>query len=162
MIPRFSRRDMGHSLVQRILTRLEDAENHEVNPHLQDDYRISWITVLRASRGERIPHVSATYEVLGLHPDKVWPAILARRKALLGPLYEAFYGVSLPPKKPVESVGVPLTKRARAPPERSGDLKETARNHQFRAACTALLTLRDGINSRSISQFGRLYQWKTR
>src|ERR1019366_4290253 len=96
MIPRFSRRDMGHSLVQRILTRLEDAENHEVNPHLQDDYRISWITVLRASRGERIPHVSATYEVLGLHPDKVWPAILARRKALLGPLYEEFFGERAP------------------------------------------------------------------
>lgn len=90
-------------LSERILSQLERAEAHESNPHLQADYRIAWITVIRASRGELWPHVTATYEVLGLHPEKVWSAIVARRKALLGPLYEAFYGVSLPPKKPVQS-----------------------------------------------------------
>jgi hypothetical protein len=99
-------------LSERILSRLERAEAHEPNPHLQADYRIAWITVIRASRGELWPHVTATYEVLGLHPDKVWPAILARRKALLGPLYEAFYGVSLPPKKPPQSAAVGEWKRA--------------------------------------------------
>lgn len=77
----------------------------EVNPHFQADLRIAWITVLRASRGEPWPHVSATYTVLGLHPDKVWPSILERRKALLGPLYEDFFGVTLPPKKPARSAG---------------------------------------------------------
>jgi hypothetical protein len=99
-------------LTERILARLERAERREPNPHLQADYRIAWITVLRASRGELWPHVTATYEVLGLHPEKVWPAIVARRKALLGPLYEAFYGVSLPPKKPPQSAEVGEWKRA--------------------------------------------------
>jgi hypothetical protein len=91
-------------LVQRVLSRLERAEWHEPNPHFQDDYRIAWITVLRAFRGELLAHVSASYAVLGLHPDKVWPAILERRKALLGPLFpqEKFFGAD-PPKKPPQS-----------------------------------------------------------
>jgi hypothetical protein len=92
------------ALVRRILSRLEDAEAHEVNPHLQTDYRISWITVLRASRGELGAHRSASYAVLGLHPEKVWPAIVARRKAQLGGFYEEFFGGS--PKKPAQSVRV--------------------------------------------------------
>ena len=87
----------------RVLSRLEDAEAHELNPHFRDDYRIAWITVLNAARGVAEPHVAATYAVLGLHPSKVWPAIIARRKAQLGALYEGFYGVGLPPKKPCRS-----------------------------------------------------------
>ena len=99
-----------------ILCYLEWAETNEPNPHLRDDYRISWITVLRASRGESIPHVTATYAVLGAHPEKVWASILARRRALLGRAYESFWGPvqlsfewdsqrgSLPPKKPAQSV----------------------------------------------------------
>lgn len=109
-------------MVPRILARLFYAETHEVNPHFQDDYRIAAITVLRAARGESIPHVSATYTVLGLHPDKVWPAIVARRRALLGAEYESWWGVSLPPKKPAQSVCVA-----------EGSKKQTARNHKFRA-----------------------------
>jgi hypothetical protein len=100
------------SLTGRILSRLEDAEFRESNPHLQDDQRIAWITVLRASRGEAIPHVTATYAVLGLHPDKVWPSIVERRKALLGALYEEFWGVSLPPKKPAQSEHLPYRRAA--------------------------------------------------
>lgn len=94
------------AFVRRILSRLEDAEAHEVNPHFQTDHRIAWITVLRASRGELGAHVSASYAVLGLHPCKVWPAIVARRRAQLGPLYESFFGVGRPPKKPAQSVRV--------------------------------------------------------
>jgi hypothetical protein len=111
------------ALARRVLSRLEDAEAGEVNPHFQDDYRIAWITVLRASRGERIAHVSASYAVLGLHPEKVWPAILERRKALLGPVRIAdaipiemvssrapvlagVTGVAAPPKKPAQSVRI--------------------------------------------------------
>jgi len=96
--------------VQRVLSRLERAEWHEPNPHFQDDYRIAWITVLRASRGELLPHVSAAYAVVGLHPEKIWPAILERRKALLGPLYSpelALAARAAPPKKPAQSVGLP-------------------------------------------------------
>ena len=81
---------------------------HEPNPHFRDDYRIAWIAVLRAARGWAIPHVTATYAVLGLHPEKVWPAIVERRKFLLGAAYfqnhEKVLGAQLPPKKPVRSV----------------------------------------------------------
>lgn len=91
-----------------ILDYLAWAEANEPDVWLQDDYRIAWITVLRASRGERSPHVSATYAVLGLHPDKVRAAIEARRKALLGAYYQKFFPAAaeqrLPPKKPAQSV----------------------------------------------------------
>jgi len=80
------------SLTDRVLARLEQFEKHERDPWLRDDIRISWITVLWAARGVPVwcwhrndpPHVAATFQVLNLHPDKVWPTILARRAALLG------------------------------------------------------------------------------
>lgn len=93
------------SLARRILFRLERAEVGEPNPHLRDDYRIAWITVLLAAYGRAEPHITASYRVLGLHPEKVWPAIVARRKAALGSLYEEFFlEVALAPKKPPASV----------------------------------------------------------
>jgi hypothetical protein len=70
--------------VESVLAYLERAEFKEIDPWVRDDLRIAWITVLLASRGEAIPHITASYRVLGLHPEKVWPAILARRAALLG------------------------------------------------------------------------------
>ena len=107
------------TITRRILSRLEQAEASEPNPHYQCDYRIAWISVLAASRGYSSPHVCACYRVLGLHPARVWPAIVARRKARLGSLFEQFFGgcegvtsqsdlASLPPKKPVVSVRIPL------------------------------------------------------
>jgi hypothetical protein len=100
---------------ERILSRLELAEAHEPNPHFQCDLRIAWITVLYASHGYLRPHVCASYRVLGLHPEKVWPALVARRRAMRGSLYEQFFGgcegvssdSELPPKKPVVSAGIP-------------------------------------------------------
>lgn len=105
-------------LCGRVLARLWRAEVRELNPWFQTDYRIAWITVLLASRGDPQPFVAATMSVLGKHPDRVWAAILARRKALLGREYPLFYdsagnwkpepladpwaGVS--PRKPVQSV----------------------------------------------------------
>jgi hypothetical protein len=78
------------NLTNRILAQLCLAEVREPDPWLRDDMRIAWITILYASQGNPQPHVDATYRVLGLHPDKVWPAILARRRALLGEsLFEA-------------------------------------------------------------------------
>ena len=91
-------------LVERVLSRLEQAERSELNPHARYDYRIAWITVLYAARGNSQPHTDATYRVLGLHPEKVWPSIVARRRALLGAWYEEFHGLMLAPKKPVQSV----------------------------------------------------------
>jgi hypothetical protein len=107
-------------LSARVLVRLEQAEANEVNPHYRDDIRVAWITALNAARGVSQPHIVACYAVLGLHPSDVWPAIVARRKAKLGPFYEKFFGVDLPPKKPAGSVRV-LGEReaARARPEKT-------------------------------------------
>jgi hypothetical protein len=91
-------------LSERILDYLARAEEQEIDPWLRDDVRIAWITVLRAARRESIPHVSATYTVLGLHPDKVWPAIVERRKILFGQ----------PNKKPVQSERDPRWKKRAA------------------------------------------------
>jgi len=106
----------GPLLLNRILSRLEEAEAKETDPHLQADYRIAWVTVLHADRGYSSPHVSASYQVLGLHPDQVWARIVANRRAMLGPLYEQFSaeerGASLPLKKPVRSVRDPRARRA--------------------------------------------------
>lgn len=112
----------------RVLIRLEQAEKHELNPHLRDDIRIAWITALYAHRGNPQPAIDATYRVLGIHPDKVWPAIVARRKAMLGSAYACVYdatgnlqpggwqqwvidGTPSSPKKPVRSVRVVPQKR---------------------------------------------------
>lgn len=103
---------MPQPQVERILAYLADAEEREINPHFQDDWRIAWITVLRASEGLLQPHVAATYTVLGLHPNRVWPAIVAHRKALLGSYWNADdakwagedFAEASSPKKPVESV----------------------------------------------------------
>ncbi len=89
-----------HPLSGRILSRLSEAESEELNPWYCDDLRIARLTVAHAARGDAVlcsPQVLATYEVLGLHPDKVWPAIQARNEAL-GLLHPA------PPKKPPQSV----------------------------------------------------------
>jgi len=59
--------------------------------------------VLNASRGSTQPHVEATYTVLGVHPERVWDAIVARRKAMLGADYDKFFAEGSP-KKPVQSV----------------------------------------------------------
>jgi hypothetical protein len=98
---------------EKVLLYLETAEKKEIDPWLRDDIRISWITVLNASRGDLFPHVHATIAVLGLHPDRVWPAIVARRKALLGPLYAEVWGEASSPKKPVQSVTLKQFERRR-------------------------------------------------
>lgn len=101
---------MGHSLAERILARLEDAEHREPNPHFQSDYRIAWITVLYASRGHQQPFVTACYQVLGCHPDKLQSLRERSRRTKLGSLYESWPGLTaadvaaISPKKPPQSV----------------------------------------------------------
>jgi hypothetical protein len=95
------------SLSTRVVTRLTEAEAQERDPWLRDDLRIARLTVAYAANGEATlcsPDVLASYMVLGLHPDKVWPAIQARRKALLGPLYREVLGAAPVPKKPPQAV----------------------------------------------------------
>lgn len=96
-------RDASLELAGRVLLRLEEAEKKELDPWMRDDIRIAWITVFHASQGHSQPHVVATYRVLGIHPDKVWPAIVARREAMLGAEYGNFFPASSP-KKPCASV----------------------------------------------------------
>lgn len=113
-------------LAERVLVCLEAAERKEFDPWLRDDIRIAWITTLYASRGNPQPHVDATYRVLGLRPDKVWPAICARRAALLGRLEEAC-------AMPADSTAVPMTDSqgvaaTGAPIPPAGTMKRTKKN----------------------------------
>jgi len=95
----------------RLLVRLVEAEEREPDAWFRDDYRIARVTVGLARKGSPIPHIEATYAVLGVHPDQVWPRIVARRHAILGAEYEAFFGGASSPKKPVGSVSLEEFKR---------------------------------------------------
>lgn len=105
------------------MARLVQAEACEPGPHFRDDLRIARLIVHYAATGEAVlcsPHVLATYMVLGLHPEKVWPAIQARRNAL-----GLIEGRAAPPvpKKPARSVSLwsENTNAARAGNSRGGD-----------------------------------------
>lgn len=109
-------------LAGRVLSRLAQAEACELNPHYRDDLRIARLTVAYAASGEAVlcsPDVLASYVVLGLHPQKVWPAIQARRKAL-GLREET--GAPPVPKKAAQSVKLWYENRngARAANSRAG------------------------------------------
>ena len=73
------------------MARLVQSEAHEVDPHFRDDYRQSFITLTLAMRGNTIPFIVASYQVYGIHPDKVWSSVLAKRKAKLGNEYRDWY-----------------------------------------------------------------------
>src|SRR5262249_44486234 len=97
----------GKTLADRVMARLIQAEAHETNSHLRDDYRQAFICLSLAKRGNTEPFVVSSYQIYGLHPDKVWPAIMAKRAAKLGKEFGQWYstdGQLLPdvgvPKKP--------------------------------------------------------------
>lgn len=58
-----------------------DAEEH---PWFRDDYQIAFRTCLNLGKGYPKPFVLASRETHGLHPDKFWPALVARSRWLLG------------------------------------------------------------------------------
>jgi hypothetical protein len=97
--------DKGKSFANRVLARLIQLEAHEPDVWLREDIRQSFITLSLALKGYSQPFVAASYRMYGLHPDKLYPAILARRKMLLGS--ESFPGSI---KKPVQSVKPPIKK----------------------------------------------------
>lgn len=68
----------------RILDRLMEAEMSEPEIWFRQDYRQAFICVSLASRGEAQPFVTSSYRIFGIHPDNVWPQIMAKRKAKLG------------------------------------------------------------------------------
>lgn len=67
--------------LQAVMDYLASEKDAEGDLWRQDDLQIAWLTCLYAGRGQSHPHVDATVKVLGLHPNKVWPAILAQRLA---------------------------------------------------------------------------------
>lgn len=83
-------------LSEDVLEYLFWAKSAEEDAWLRDDIAIAIRTVALASEGVQHADVCATYEVLGLHPNEVWPRIVERRKAVLGSLYDSWYGVSVP------------------------------------------------------------------
>src|SRR5215472_7284155 len=93
-------------MATRIIARLAEAEECEPDPHYRDDLAIARLTVAYAASGEAVlcsPHVLASYAVLGIHPEKVWSAIQARRDALGRSLWEVSDAPSVP-KKSAQSV----------------------------------------------------------
>lgn len=92
----------------RILARLIQLEAHERDIWEQENYRQAFITLCLALKGDPEPFVAASYRMYGLHPEKLWPAILARRAALLGS--EATRIPSWP-KKPIASVSADVQQK---------------------------------------------------
>ena len=91
----------------RVMRYLEQAELSEDAYGFESDIRQAWITVSLAARGECGPFVQASYRLHGLHPDKVWPAIMAQRRATLGKEFSDWYDAAgnlkpdIPGKKPI-------------------------------------------------------------
>jgi hypothetical protein len=82
-----------------ILDYLASAELAEEDVWLRDDIRIAWITVLYASQGRPNPWLWAFNRVVGGHPDKVIPQLVARRQK-----HEEMGLPPTPPKKPASPV----------------------------------------------------------
>jgi hypothetical protein len=114
------------ALHERVGSRLLEARDQEKQPWFNDDYQIAFLTVSYAQR-ENLnfcsPHVLATADVLGCHPDKVWPRIVAQRKAKLGKFYSAWYDENDNPRPPELGEFAPPVKK----PVRSVSLEEFQR-----------------------------------
>ena len=76
---------------ERIIDQLLSAEAGERNPHWRTDIRQARIIVALCRAGNPDPLVSSSYEMYGVHPDLVFVAITAIRKAKLGNEYSDFY-----------------------------------------------------------------------
>lgn len=91
-----------------MLARLEEQERAESDPWRRDDVRQSWIALYTLHAG-KFPDfwsafIAASMRMYGKHPDQLWGAIEARRRAQLGPLYEQFWGAATTTRKPPQSV----------------------------------------------------------
>jgi hypothetical protein len=120
------------TLHERIMARLIQAEAHETDIWLRQDYRQAFICVSLAAKGNTEPFVVASYQVYGIHPDKVWPKILWNRQARLGREFPNWYdasGMMKPdlPKKPSTYTNAAAEKFCKDRlPLPSPDTKETA------------------------------------
>jgi hypothetical protein len=104
-VERLRREESTEFLSERVMARLTSSEAHETDIWLRQDYRQAFICVSLAAKGNTEPFVVASYQVYGIHPDKVWPKILWNRQARLGREFPVWYdasGMMKPdlPKKP--------------------------------------------------------------
>src|SRR6185369_4222019 len=65
----------------RVLARLAEAEQSTQLALEQQDYRIAWLTVLRADEGCPEPWRTAFWQIVGNTPEKAIPFWLARDDA---------------------------------------------------------------------------------
>lgn len=79
------------SFVDRVLARLVQAEAHEPDVWERENYRQSAMVVSLARRGNTEPFTVSSYQMYGVHPDKLHAKIVARRKADLGKEYSRWY-----------------------------------------------------------------------
>ena len=120
----------------RVLARLAEAEQKTEVATEQQNYRIAWLTVLRADEGNPDPWKQAFWEIVGNTPEKAIPFWLCRDDLLHDeyvPLHllelrytkdwgsdyvhakmiaEKARSAGLPPKKPVEFAPIPFPVRA--------------------------------------------------
>src|SRR5262252_10545384 len=68
-----------------------NAEIAEQNLHWKDDYRQARIIIALCRAHDPEPLVTSSYRIYGVHPDLVFVAITAIRKAKLGDEYSDFY-----------------------------------------------------------------------
>lgn len=118
------------SFTDRVLARLIQSEAHEVNPHLRDDYRQSFITLSLAAAGSPIPFVEASYRMYGVHPDKLWPKIVAHRNWLLGQPTR----ISAGKRRAVETASESLPTPSVASPGKDSLAPQTVKNPERKRA----------------------------
>ena len=83
--------DAAPALSNRVVEYLLKAEMKEPEICYRDEYRQARIVVALASKGDPDPFTAASYQIYGLHPDAIWPRIVADRKAQLGAKYGLWY-----------------------------------------------------------------------
>jgi hypothetical protein len=110
------------SISDRLVDYLQEAAIAECNVHFRADYQIATLIVLHCKRGDAVkcsPHVLATYELLGCHPDQVWLNIVKRRKAILRDEYTYWYDAAGNPRNSIsdyDPVRIPKKPPATAVP----------------------------------------------
>lgn len=85
----------GSSFSERVLVRLAAAEQAEPDVWLRDDLRIAWLAVLYSANNRPTPWDWAFNRVIGGHPSKVIPQLVAR--------LDKHAAMGLPPKKSAAS-----------------------------------------------------------
>jgi hypothetical protein len=66
------------TLSLRVMSRLADLEWREAQLYYQDDYRLAWLTVLRAAEGYPDPWAYSFWMYYGRHPKKLIPFFVER------------------------------------------------------------------------------------